>query len=822
VALAEPQFAERAALQPPPDFLEAEYAEVRPRNLRDYLGVLHKHRWLAALCFAVTVGLAVLYTLATPRLYTASTRLQVPRRPPIQLQLKGNVLNLEETDRSVNGASSFLATQVSALKSRDLAERVVRGQELAQNEAFRAAGLVTRGLRWLTGLWATQDDGSTAAGEEGRSLRAMAERLPAFLRPRNWDALPAGETTDHAADGAAIDARLLDRYMRSLSVQDVRGTDLIEVSFTTKSPPLSAFLAAAHTQAYLDANAAAQVLTDSAAIDFLARQLEQSRAQLDVAEAALGRFAAEHPNVAVNQEDKVVGKQIADLSSLVTEAEGARVAAHSQFEYLGAAKNEPLAHLLGDSPAIEKLRLALLDLGAQRSALADRLGPNHPQMVALRRQAREVEGELRAEVEREIAAARGRYQAAQMREDQLRSRLAQLEATAIELRELGAQYDLLKSELDNARTLHESLLKQKTETAVHSQLDAASVRVIERPEVPQRPSTPNVPVNLALGALAGLIVAAAATFLREALDPSVKSPEEVEDLLRLPTLAVIPNFALARVSANGRAAGSAHHAASSLRNRRPPGGNGHDLVVFNEPWSAVAETFRSLRTAVLFSAPADTDAPKVILVTSAGAGEGKTDTAVNLATALADAQWRVLLLDADLREPGCHHALGVGNQQGLSDFLSGRAELDGLIQQLDAPRLCFVAAGPTPPNPAELVGSARMREAIDTLRGRFDFLIVDSPPVIPVTDAVLLGREVDGVVLVVKGHDSPRELVREARDRLLQAGAHLLGVVVNNVDLHWGGFDYYHKRYDRYGRNRRPAAEEREGMGAGERETPPV
>ena len=217
-----------------------------------------------------------------------------------------------------------------------------------------------------------------------------------------------------------------------------------------------------------------------------------------------------------------------------------------------------------------------------------------------------------------------------------------------------------------------------------------------------------------------------------------------------------------------------------------------DLVLLREPWSQVAEAFRSLRTAVLFTARGAP--PKVIVVTSAVAAEGKTVGSLNLATALAEAGSRVLLLEADLRHPRCHRTLGVDAARGLASVLAGQEELESVIHSLEAPRLSFIPAGAVPPNPAELVSSARMREIVASLRSRYDFVIIDTPPVLPVTDAVVLAREADAVVLVVRGHGTPSGLVREARDRLVMTGAPLLGVVVNDVDLTWGDlylYDYY-------------------------------
>src|SRR5213078_2610434 len=270
---------------------------------------------------------------------------------------------------------------------------------------------------------------------------------------------------------------------------------------------------------------------------------------------------------------------------------------------------------------------------------------------------------------------------------------------------------------------------------------ASNVRVIERAEVPRRPSKPNVPLNLVLGALAGLVLAVGAAFACEYFDQSVKSPQEVEELLLLPTLATIPNFDQARrgtarglqalrllASSNGDGAAASNGEGTTER----LDGLG-ELVVVQEPWSQVAEAFRSLRTAVLFTARGAP--PKVVVVTSAVAAEGKTVGSLNLATALAEAGSRVLLLEADLRHPRCHRTLGVEVDRGLSNVLAGQEELESVIHALEAPPLFFVPAGSLPRNPADLVSSPRMRQALEYLRSQYDFVIIDTPPVLPVTDA---------------------------------------------------------------------------------------
>src|SRR5882724_8124550 len=769
----------------PPPIVEAETGKA-PRHLRDYLSVLYKHRWLAIACFGATVGLTILVTLLTPRLYTASTRLQVAPQSPIQLRLDGNVIRVPDGDRDANRLMAFVSAQAAALKSRDLAERVIRERGLTTNEAF----LDPRPRR--------------------RGLGALADALPRLVRPRGLEGAPAGSAGHEAGSRTSAAPELIDRYMRYLSVEEIRGTDIVEVRFATPDPSLSALLAAAHTQAYLDTNEEARRANDVTAQEFLGRQLEEARQQVERTEAALSRFAAEHPNVAVNEEQKTVAQRIADLSKQLTDAEGTRLSLQSRYKFLGEkAHGDLLAYFL-DRPGLQKLHLTLLDIREQRAGLEGRLGPRHPQVQELRRQQAEIEAQLRAEVEQEVEAIRTRYDAAKLSEDDLRRKLDEVGAKAVELRDLGARYQLLKNNVDSAHGLHASLLKQRMDTGVNAALVASNVRIIERAEAPLRPSKPNVPLNLTLGVLAGLVLAVGAAFSFEYFDQSVKSSGEVEDLLQVPTLATIPNFEQARratvrgpqarrllaaLDGNGRAASNGHGTTDTLNGHDNGHHNGHDdLVILQEPWSQVAEAFRSLRTAVLFTAQGAP--PKVIVVTSAVAAEGKTVGSLNLATALAEAGSRVLLLEADLRHPRCHRTLGVNADRGLSNVLAGQEELEGVIHALEAPPLFFVPAGSLPRNPADLLSSPRMRQVLERLRSQYDFVIIDTPPVLPVTDAVVLAREADAVVLVVKGHGTPSALVREARDRLLMAGAPLLGVVVNDVDLSWGDlylYDYYYQ-----------------------------
>ena len=771
----------------PPSSVEAGFREDPPRHLRDYLWVVQKYRWLATVCFGMTLGLTVLVLLVTPRRFTASARLQVARQPTIQLRLQDNVLHLGDAEQGEGAAASFLSTQLTALASRDLAERVIRGERLATSPIFLHP-------------------------ERERDFPILGAGLPGFLRPRGWQPPVAAPTDDATAISPPFDPALVDRYMRYLSVRAVPGTDVIEIAFTTPHPRLSAFLASAHAQAYLDAAEETRRGADVSAKEFFAQQLRESETRVQRVEATLRRFAAEHPNVAVNQEQSSIAQRINEISSLLTKAEAARLALQSRSGLFLSKSDEDLLPYFLDRPGIQKIHLALLDLQAQAAGLGQRLGSGHPQMIELRRQASELAKQLQAEVRNEVQGVRSHWEAARLREESLQRKLDHLESSAVALRDLGTRYDLLRSDVATAHQLHQSLLKQQVETAVNSELATSNVRIVERPETPVRPSRPKVALDLTLGLLSGLVLALGAVFGCEYFDNSVKSGEEVEEFLQLPMLATIPNFALVTrpvaLGNNGNGGGKAPEEGGARRRGRGRGsatGTGDELVVLYEPWSNVAEAFRRMRTAVLFSGRGEE--PRLIVVTSTLAAEGKTVGSVNLAATLAEAGARVVLVDADLRHPRCHRLLGLKNRGGLSAVLAGEAEIEEVIRPLHPPGLFFLPAGPVPAYPAELVASGRMRAVLAALKAQYEFVVLDTPPVLPVSDAVLLAREADGVLLVVKGQDTPRGLVRRARDELLLAGANVLGVVVNNVGPGWNDLYFYSPYYMLRAQDYRPSTE---------------
>jgi capsular exopolysaccharide synthesis family protein len=377
-------------------------------------------------------------------------------------------------------------------------------------------------------------------------------------------------------------------------------------------------------------------------------------------------------------------------------------------------------------------------------------------------------------------------------EDTLRTALSRAKSEAVQQNQDAVQYNLLKQEADTTRALYTQFLQKTNQANIQLAEQPSNVRVIEPAEVPSSPVTSNRPLYIFLGFFASFTACVGVAFLVEHLSKTIKSVEDVNRYIQLPAIGVIPDIKAQTsrhlLSKNGRQKQAADGGAESLLglskfNTRP--------VVSFDDRSMVAEAYRAVSTSVLLSsgeAP-----PKTILVTSGLAGEGKTTTAVNTAISLAQFGASVLIIDCDLRNPTGHKVFNLDNSRGLSTYLSSDVELDGLISKLKIPNLSILPAGPIPHNPAKLVISRKMKLMLRTLGERYDHILIDSPPLIGVTDAIILSTIVDGVIVVVHGSKSTREIARRTRQELSNVGANIFGVVLNNIDT--AEYQYYQPAY---------------------------
>src|SRR5712672_3616182 len=550
-------------------------------------------------------------------------------------------------------------------------------------------------------------------------------------------------------------------FLGSLSVKRVPNSRLMDVSFESTSR-------------------ASTWLTD---------QLNELKIRVEKAEDARITYERQNQIWALDDKQNVTTQRLADLNKQLTDAQSERMRKQSMFEFAKAGDIDSVPQIR-DNSAVQDLLRKRSDINTQFIDASTQYGPNFPKVQRLQSQLKEFDVSIDKEKKAVMARLQSEYAEARQREQLLSQALDQQKTEVNRMSERMVQYSILKREAEANKALYDGLLTKLKEAGISAGLRSSNIRVVDPAMVPTYPARPAKTRNIALSFVIGLDGGIGLALLREYMDNTVKSPDDIEALVRLPSLAVVPAFS----ESNGdRPRSKLLKGASS---------NGHDkrieLVAQHLPKSQMSEAFRALRTSLLLS-QAD-HPPQVILVTSALPREGKTTAAANLAVTLAQLGDRTLLIDADLRKPGIGRllSLGSGKYAGLSSFLAGVSSLDLVtIQHPAIPNLSAIPTGPLPPNPADLLSSHKLDDAIAELRTKFKFIVIDSPPITAATDAVILSVKADGVLLVVRSGETPKEAFTRTRDLLSSVKAHLLGVVLNAVDSSAPDY-YYSYRYYPY------------------------
>jgi capsular exopolysaccharide synthesis family protein len=732
------------SLAPEPWAFEEEGPE-----LREYAQILWKRRWLVGLFAAGVFATAALFTFLQTPVYTAEATLLIEPTDPQVIDIK------HVFGESFGYESSYYVTQTEMLRSRSLAAQVIEEHRLAETPAFFEGG---------PGLVAT--------------LAGIA--LTPIHVIESWLAPPreAGEGDD--------ESWLVDHYLEGLGIEPVPDSRLIRLYYSSADPELAARITNAHARAFIAQGLGLRARANDEARRFLEGRLDELRSRLERAEAALNRYRREKGIVSLDTKANVVVDRLADLNLRLTAAEAERIGAEADFRLAGQRSADSLPAVL-ESAVVKTLKESLARLEGERASLATRFKPGYPRVAQLDAQIAEVRRRLVQEVRSIAAGIESTYLAAKAREDELRAQLGAQKAAALRLEDAAVEYAILEHDAETARQLYGSVRQRIQETNVAAELRASNVFVIDEAAPPLDSSSPRTGRNLAFALLLGLMGGVGFAFLGEYLDSRLRGPQDVERSVGLASLGVVPDFAPAeagwpRLAANVRA---------NVRNGRgllaPPRARPADPIAAEDPPAAVTEAYRAIRTSILLSQAGEP--PRTILFTSGSAAEGKTTTVLHMALMFARLGEPVLVIDADLRRPSCHRVLGVRNGPGLTEVLAGH---EGRLRRLHVQKtdVYFLGAGSIPPNPTELLGSQRMREVLARLQKRFAFVLIDAPPLGPVSDSVVLSTLVDGVVLVVDQQRTSRQRVRDARARLAWARAKVLGVVLNRSDAEGGAYPY--------------------------------
>jgi capsular exopolysaccharide synthesis family protein len=519
---------------------------------------------------------------------------------------------------------------------------------------------------------------------------------------------------------------------------------------------------------------------------WLQAQLGDLRNKLEASQEHMLAVQKDIGLVGIDQTQSIVLSRLVDLDHSLTSAESEKLVAQAKLITLKSAPIDVLATLSSD-PILVSLTQNLNALKAQYANLSAKYGAQNPSLVELRSEISEVTSAIKAQQKNVIERAQQEFNAASENEKALQSKLDDEKNLAFQGNSKAVEYSLARREYESNRVLYDGLQQRLQEAGIIAGLHSTDIRRIDSADAPDWPSYPKKSQNLAIGLVAGLFVGLILSILFESLDTNVKTINDVEDKLGLPMLGVVPEVDAKQLSPQNFVEGATS---------TTPGA-----------WSRLAEAYRSLRTTILLSqagAP-----PQVILITSAKPSEGKTSVSTLEAIVFALNSGKVLLMDADLRRPSVHLRFRIPNKVGLTSVLTGKSSLqDALVRLPGAPGLDILPSGPVAPMPAELLGSQQMADLIQGLRSTYDFILIDTPPVLTVTDAAVLVSVSDGAVIVLRYGQASRNVVARASEILLRSGAHLLGVVLNAVDLESSDYaEYYGRAYNDYYQSRTDADE---------------
>jgi capsular exopolysaccharide synthesis family protein len=506
--------------------------------------------------------------------------------------------------------------------------------------------------------------------------------------------------------------------------------------------------------------------------------LEDLKGKVERADEALQAFGSKHNIISLDEKENVTMQRLTDLNETLTKAESERMAKEALYKQTKDRNSDSLPSIL-ENKLIMDLKQAYIQLEAQYMKLSETYKPEYPEMVRLKQQMQAVQKRIDGELAKIIAAIKNDYESSLRKEALLRQAFEEQKARVIEMKDKAIQYNILKREADTNKELYKGLLQRMKEAGVSAGIMASNIQVVDQAELPARPYKPNKQLNLLLAAVVGLFLGVGLAFFLEYLDNTVKTPEDVEQLIRLPAFGMVPEI-------------------SYERRRRVESGTSYpvELITFVHPKSMLSEAYRNIRTSILLSF--SERPPKRIAISSPNPAEGKTTTVINTAIALSQTGVQVLLIDADMRKPRIHKIFREEDGAGLSNFLSGNAALDSVIKKSDIPNLYYIPSGPIPPNPSELIGSKLFKNMMESLGERFDHIVLDSPPVLGFADAIILSTSVEGVILVVLGGKTPRETLQRAKEVLHQVNAKILGVVINRIDIQRSDYGYYYYRYHYY------------------------
>ncbi len=707
-------------------------------TLSDSWLILRKRKWIIFSAAMLGCIIGFMTALSTPHRYQAKSDIQV--RPGQSDQYR-----LESTEASslMNGddISVRLETEVAILQSVSLEIQVARQLELARNNEFMG------------------------------TKKSLAGNL---------------------LDDPKVMKDVLKHFKDGLEVKRIPKTELITLSFTSTNPELSARVVNTLVADYVDRSFQVRYAATQKVSTWLGQKLDDLKDEVENNQEKMIALQRQLGVIGLDDKKNLVADELEDLTKAVTDARVARIISETRFRVLESTDpNLYESSMIGAGTTesgfaagslLSQLRAQLATDEASLAQQSTQYGPNWPAVVQLKAQIATTKKSIETEQSRVLAESRVAFDAAKANEDRANAALNSKESEAYSTRDSLVQYAILTRRFESSRELYEGLTKRLREAGIQAGLGSSEVDIVDAALIPFNPTGPRRLYIIALGVLFGLIAGTALAFLMESLDTSLRSIAEIETVMELPSLAIIPRARRVAARSNGEIV------PAYMRN----------IDVLAQPKSQFSESFRSLRTSLLLSTVGHP--PRVVLITSSIPSEGKTTVASNIAAALSQRDVRVLLIDADLRRPTVHHRFGISSKTGLTTVLANTTTFEEAVQNIpELPNLDILPSGPVPPFPTEMIGSERMAQLLETCKGKYEHIVIDSPPILSVTDGIILARMADAVAVVMRHGGVSKHIVRRSRDLLLRAGAPVTGIILNAVDLsspdYYGYYGYYRYSY---------------------------